>query len=70
MTKPLERVLFTCGGAAVVLEKDADGQALFQTSCAILHDADARSRMEKAMAGLGLPDATERIYQTILQICR
>ena len=64
------RVLEKAGGAAVVLEKDADGQALFQTSCAILHDADARSRMEKAMAGLGLPDATERIYQTILQICR
>ena len=36
----------------MVLEKDASGQALFQTSCAILHDADARSRMEKAMAAL------------------
>ena len=64
------RVLEAAGGASVVLEKDASGQALFQAVCTILHDADARSRMEMAMAGLGLPDATERIYQTILQICR
>ena len=64
------RVLEMAGGASVVLEKDASGQALFQAACTILHDADARSRMETAMAGLGLPDATERIYQTILQICR
>ena len=64
------RVLEAAGGASVVLEKDASGQALFQAACTILHDADARSRMETAMAGLGLPDATERIYQTILQICR
>ena len=69
-TTIIARVLEAAGGASVVLEKDASGQALFQASCAILHDDDARSRMEKAMAGLGLPDATERIYQTILQICR
>ena len=64
------RVLEAAGGASVVLEQNASGQALFQAACTILHDADARSRMETAMAGLGRPDATERIYQTILQICR
>ena len=26
--------------------------------------------MEKAMASLGIPDATERIYRTILEICK
>ena len=64
------RVLEEAGGAAVLLEKDATGQALFQTACAILHDGERRTGMEKAMASLGIRDATERIYQTVLELCR
>lgn len=63
------RVLEEAGGAAVLLEKDCSGQALFQTACGILHDAARRMEMEKAMASLGIRDATERIYQTVLEIC-
>ena len=63
-------VLEEAGGAAVLLEKDATGQALFQTACAILHDGERRTGMEKAMASLGIRDATERIYQTVLELCR
>ena len=64
------RVLEKAGGAAVVLEKDATGQTLFQTACGILHDGDRRSTMERAMASLGIRDATERIYRTILDLCQ
>lgn len=64
------RVLERAGGAAVVLEGDASGQALFQTACGILHDGEKRDAMEKAMASLGIRDATERIYRTILEICQ
>ena len=64
------RVLEEAGGAAVLLEKDSSGQALFQAACAILHDEPRRLEMEKAMASLGIRDATERIYQTVLEICR
>ena len=64
------RVLEEAGGAAVLLEKDATGQALFQTACTILHDGERRTGMEKAMASLGIRDATERIYQTVLELCR
>ena len=64
------RVLEKAGGAAVVLEQDASGQTLFQTACGILHDGDRRSAMERSMASLGIRDATERIYQTILELCR
>ena len=64
------RVLEAAGGAAVLLEKDSSGQALFQTACAILRDEARRKDMEAAMASLGIRDATERIYQTILEICR
>ena len=64
------RVLEAAGGAVVLLERDSSGQALFQTACGILHDAQRRAAMEKAMASLGIRDATERIYQTVLELCR
>jgi len=62
------RVLEEAGGAAVLLEKDCSGQVLFQTACAILRDGAKRQEMEKSMAALGIRDAAERIYQTILEI--
>ena len=64
------RVLESAGAAAVVLEKDSSGQLLFQTACGILHDDTRRAAMAKAMGDLGIRDAAERIYQTILEICK
>ena len=64
------RVLEAAGGAAVLLERDCSGQALFQAACGILHDAERRAGMERAMASLGILDATERIYRTVMEICQ
>lgn len=64
------RVLEEAGGAAVLLEQDATGQALFQAACGILHDGGRRASMERAMASLGIRDATERIYQTVLALAK
>ena len=64
------RVLETAGGAAVLVEQDSSGQVLFQTACGILHDSGKLADMERNMAKLGIRDATERIYGTILEICR
>ena len=62
------RVLEEAGGAAVLLEKDSSGQTMFQIACGILRDAEKRMKMEMAMTSLGIRDAPERIYQTILEI--
>ena len=43
---------------------------MFQAACGILHDGKKRAEMEKAMAALGIRDATERIYQVILDITK
>ena len=64
------RVLERAGGAEVLLEQDSSGQALFQAACGIFHDAGRRAEMENAMSALGIRDATERIYQTVLEICQ
>ena len=41
-----------------------------QAACGILHDGARRASMERAMSALGIRDATERIYQTVLEICQ
>ena len=64
------RVLESAGGAEVLLEKDCSGQAMFQAACGILHDGERRKQMETAMASLGIRDATERLYQPVLEICQ
>lgn len=60
------RVLEKAGGAAVLLEKDCTGQALFQTASGILRDGKRQNEMECSMAALGIRDAAERIYQAVL----
>jgi len=62
------RALEEAGGAAVLLEPACSGQALFQAACGILHDEARLRGMEEAMASLGIRDAAERIYQTVLEI--
>lgn len=62
------RVLEKAGGACVVLESEANGPTLFQKSCDILHDETQRAEMSSAMEALGIPDATERIYATVLEL--
>ena len=64
------RVLEAAGGAVVLLEPDCSGQALFRAASGILHDQERRTAMENAMSALGIRDATERIYQMVLEICR
>ncbi len=64
------RALEAGGGAAVVLEKESSGQALFSAACGILHDEACLARMEQAMASMGIRDATARIYQAVLELCK
>ena len=58
------------GSAEVLLEEDSSGQALFQAMCRILRNSEKRSSMERAMAQLGIRDATERILEVIQEITK
>ena len=62
------RMLESHGGAVVLTEEQATGEALYQETAAILNDDGRRRAMAKAMAGLGIPDATERIYNTLVSL--
>ena len=58
-------ILARRGGACVVAEESCDGTGLYQTALKILQDNKKLSQMGKAMAELGIRDATERLYQAV-----
>ena len=58
-------------GAALVLREDGlDGKQLFAAAAGILRDAEKRADMAKNMASLGVRDATEKIYETVMGLAR
>ncbi len=61
-------VLQHAGGARVMQECESNGMNLYQETSLLLQDAKRRKEMERAMASLGMPDASERIYQTLLKL--
>ena len=69
VVKAPSAVLMTTAGQ-VLLEKDSSGQEMFRAAAAILRHETRRLEMEKNMAALGVRDATERIYETILALCQ
>ena len=64
------RALEESGGAVVLLERECSGQALFQAASGILRDEERRAEMERSMLSLGIRDAGERIWQTVLGIIK
>ena len=59
------RALEEAGAAVLLPEKDALPQALFQVCGGILHDPARQAEMAGNMAALGVPDAAERILDTV-----
>lgn len=62
------RVLEQAGGVVLLLEQESTGEKLYGAAMDILGDSGRREAMHKAMLSLSVPDATERIYQTVLGI--
>lgn len=64
------RILERHGGAVVLLEPELNGDILYETARDILADSDKRAAMSEGMASLGIRDATERLYDTVMEICK
>lgn len=62
------RILERHGGALVMLEPESSGKKLFDAASAILKDPARQVAMSRGMGSLGIPDATERIYETVMSI--
>ena len=64
------RILERHGGAVVMLEPELSGEALYETARDILADGDKRRAMSEGMLSLGIRDATQRLYETVMEICK
>ncbi len=64
------QILADHGGACVVAEVGCDGSSLYETAAGILGDAAQRTKMSQAMAELGIRGATERIYETVMDLLK
>ena len=62
------RILEKHGGAVVLLEKDAGGDTLYDITLSILSDLTRLQDMQRGMLSLGIPDATARIYDTVMSL--
>ncbi len=62
------RVLEQAGGAKVLLEPEFDAGALLETIRALLADPAGMAQMSECMKACGVPDATERIADMVLEM--
>ena len=53
-----------------MLEQELSADELYTTARDILADAKKRQAMSEGMLSLGIRDATERIYETVMALCR
>ncbi len=63
-------VLGDHGAALVLAQEGLDGKTLFTAASGILHDEEKRAEMAKNMVSLGVIDATERIYETVMSLVK
>ena len=64
------RLLEKHGGAVVITEPESTGDGLYKAVEAILSDNEKCISMARAMKELGIPDATARIYDTVMALVR
>ncbi len=63
-------ILGAHGAALVLAEEGLDGKQLFTAAAGILRDEGKRAEMAQKMASLGVRDATERIYETVISLVK
>ena len=64
------RILEKHGGARILLEGECTGEDLYRAAVEILSDPARRAAMSRGMGELGILDATERIYDTVMALVK
>ena len=64
------RVLSGQGAAVLLLEKDCPGMELYDQASALLRDPARRDSMIRALNSMAVPDAGEKIYQTLMGLLK
>ncbi len=64
------RILEKHGGARILLEAECSGDDLYDAARDILSDPALRAAMSRGMSELGILDATERIYNAVMELVK
>ena len=64
------RVLADQGAARLLLEKDCVGDTLYTAAESLLRDKPRRDGMVRALNSMAVPDAGEKIYETLMGIVK
>ena len=59
------RILSNAGGAVLLPEKECSGEKLYKVASELLHSPEKRSEMSRKLSQLAVPDANEKIYETL-----
>lgn len=63
-------ILAQHGGACLIREAESSGEKLYRTAEGILTSPTRQQSMSRGMAELGILDATERIYRTVMDLLK
>lgn len=64
------RVLADQGAAVLLREQDCAQDTLYETASLLLREKGRRENMEKALRAMAVPDAGEKIYETLREIMK
>ena len=64
------RVLADQGAAVLLREQDCAQDTLYETASLLLREKGRRENMEKALRSMAVPDAGEKIYETLREIMK
>lgn len=62
------KVLADAGGAVLLPERDSSAQTLYELSAGLLRNRERRDAMGAALRGIAVADASERIYQILMEL--
>ena len=64
------RVLSDQGAAVLLREQDCVENTLYDTAMLLLRERDRRDAMVRALQSMAVPDAAEKIYETLMEIVK
>ena len=64
------RVLADQGAAVLLREADCVGDTLYDQATLLLRERDRREKMSAALTAMAVPDAGEKIYETLMELVR
>lgn len=64
------KVLADAGGAVLLPERECGGEALWEATAELLNNREKRAAMRQALCEMAVPDAAEKIYETLTNLLK